>query len=309
MARKLPTSQEAKEIAEHLLSITGKALMSGDFDDFASVFHLPHRMTTDEESHTLQSLAELEVVFRNVRERHAQQGISTLKRHVEAAEFTSQDRISTTHLTTFFRGEERVGPSTPTLSTLIRIEGHWLVSEAIYGGTGDLDHSRSLSPTRASQIAAHETYQAFIDKMSEALLEMDPGKLAPLIGLPLHVKTEVNEAWAHCPVVVSRYYSEMAASYAELGVNGSTRIVREAKFTAADEIVGLHETNLMRDGKRILPPYPTRLHLKQGPDQNWQARQISIGIRNTVSNLARVASVGPNPQAPALDSYNEGHPK
>lgn len=302
----LPTSDEAKAVAERLLHVTGAALMSGDFDTFAAALHLPHEMTTDDDRFTIRSPAELEVIFDNVRKSFAKDRVTQLDRRVEAAMFRSSDQITSTHVTRRMAGNTQVGPETPTLSTLERIGGDWKVTAANYALADQLDHALALSPSRASKTAATGIYQRFVDQLSEAILKRDPAKLVALLHLPLQIMTETDSANANDIAEISYHFDQLAASYAQLGIDGSTRIVKDAQFVSHNEVIGAHETHLTKNGKRVIPPYPTRLRLKQVDDKTWKATQMSIGVRNTFSTLTRVVQVAPNPQAPDLDTNDKG---
>ena len=178
---------DAKTIATDLLDTTGKALIAGDFISFAAVFALPHVMTTDEESFTIRSMEELRALFRNVTTHFAQEGVTRLDRRIEVAEFLNPTKISSTHITRKMKDHMQVGPETPTHSILELIDGTWKVTSANYANGSSTGQIMALSPSRASQIAARNIYQAFVDQLSQAMLSQNPDKLVPLISLPLHV--------------------------------------------------------------------------------------------------------------------------
>lgn len=129
----MPTSPAtAKVIAESLLQRTGAAMMSGDFEDFAACFHMPMVIITEDRENVLESVADLELVFQNVRAAHRRSGVTEMARHPLAAVFSDPETIKSSHETRLLSGARLVEEPYPAISILKYIDENWVITQIEY---------------------------------------------------------------------------------------------------------------------------------------------------------------------------------
>ena len=122
----------ASDVAEALLEITGDALMSNDFDAFASVFHVPQIMATMAGPIHMESLADMERVFRKMCEHFEAINVTKMIRTCTAAAYKSPSRIDSTHVTQLWQNGKRLTDPYPVFSTLEKVDGDWKVTRSEY---------------------------------------------------------------------------------------------------------------------------------------------------------------------------------
>lgn len=135
----------ARQISEHLLEVTGKALLSNDFDAFAPCFHLPHVIETPDKKTILKTRAALQEVFARVAQDYAERNITNLVRICEVAEFRGPFRIEATHVTHMMSGNLRVLDPFPNYSVLEYIDARWQISSSQYAVDKKTTVGRALS--------------------------------------------------------------------------------------------------------------------------------------------------------------------
>lgn len=122
----------ATDIAEAVLEITGDALMSGDFDAFRSVFHVPQHMATMAGQIFMETEDDMRRAFDELHAHFKALGVTDLVRQVVVSEYTSPTRISSTHTSEVTRNGHRLCDSYPVFSILEKIDGTWKVTGSEY---------------------------------------------------------------------------------------------------------------------------------------------------------------------------------
>lgn len=140
-----PNFTTAKDVSENLLDRTGKALMSGDFDLFASCFVLPHVIETFQGRRTVETVDDLKKVFDGVTAYFRQKNVTELARHCVEAEFRDDDTIVATHMSRVVSGARLVQKPYPVLSVLRKIGENWIISDSMYAIEDQPAHAKALS--------------------------------------------------------------------------------------------------------------------------------------------------------------------
>ena len=122
----------ASDVSQALLDITGQALMKGDFDAFASVFHVPQHMATMAGSIYMETTEDMRRAFDEMHKYLQGIGATDLVRRCVAAEFKSPTRIEATHTSESLKGGQRLAGPYPGYSVLEKIDGHWKVTGSEY---------------------------------------------------------------------------------------------------------------------------------------------------------------------------------
>ena len=152
----------AREVAENVLDATGKALLAGDFDAFASYFALPHTLETPDQKTILKTSTALRTVFDRVSAKYIENRVTELIRICDVAEFVAPDRIHATHTTHMMSGNTRLEEPFPIFSIFQRVGDDWIstasqyavVSSSTLGGA--LGHCLTTLNTAPAPAAATE---------------------------------------------------------------------------------------------------------------------------------------------------------
>jgi len=138
-------ASRARGIAEELLTRTGNALETGDFELFETCFMLPHEIETFQGSNLLTNRSDLARVFGQVRGYYAKLGVTRLARACVDAEFLDEFTLQSTHVSHLLNGTTLVRESFPTLTVIKRVGDRWRCAKSIYAVNQDRDHERALT--------------------------------------------------------------------------------------------------------------------------------------------------------------------
>ncbi len=122
----------ALDIATAILEVTGDALMSGDFESFCSVFHVPQMMATLAGPVRMETREDMERAFNAMHSYFRNAGVNELRRESIDAKYISEDRIESTHVAETFCGDERITGPYVVFSVIERLDGVWKVSRSEY---------------------------------------------------------------------------------------------------------------------------------------------------------------------------------
>ena len=122
----------AQTIAEDLLEITGRAIMTRDFDSFRSSFHLPQNIQTMGQSIYVETAEDLRRAFDQMCNHLEAIGVTDLVRFVAAAAYQSPDRITSTHVADLLRDGKRLQDPYPAFSVLERFDDAWKITSCEY---------------------------------------------------------------------------------------------------------------------------------------------------------------------------------
>ena len=138
----------AEEIADELLFLTGKTLMSGDFDRFSACFGLPHVIETSDGHNVIRDRAGLRRTFDDLRDYYRCHQVTDLVRTVVEAHFIDADTIGSTHVARIVRADGTMPRNPYPVYSVIRRHAHldWRIMSSIYAILDCPEHNAVLSP-------------------------------------------------------------------------------------------------------------------------------------------------------------------
>ncbi|EBA12974.1 hypothetical protein [Roseobacter sp. CCS2] len=122
----------ANDVSQRLLDITGDALLSGDFDAFASVFHAPQHMATMAGPIYMETTEDMRRAFVEMHNHLRGIGATDTVRKCVVAEYKTPTRIEATHTNEVLRHGTRLSGPYPCFSVLEKIDGNWKVTGSEY---------------------------------------------------------------------------------------------------------------------------------------------------------------------------------
>lgn len=125
-------TEKAREIAERLLALTGKAMREGDFATFIRAFHLPHRVGTFEKDIVIRTEEDMRLLVENVRAYYRKIGVTHVERYVVSAEFRSDNEIVSTHISHLMAGTRQLTEPGAVFSVTRKIGSDWLLVSSEY---------------------------------------------------------------------------------------------------------------------------------------------------------------------------------
>ncbi len=128
----LPETSDAKAqaIYQHLLDKIAETYFAGDFDGFARMIHVPHRIEYFAKAVVLKTRDDLRRLFDDICNHNTQNGITNIIRTCLAAQFLSKDEILGMHETRMIMTNQVMLSPYPVKSVLRRIDGAWWVCES-----------------------------------------------------------------------------------------------------------------------------------------------------------------------------------
>ena len=137
--------KSARDIAEDLLERSGKGLLTADFALFADCFALPTEMETFDGRRIIETRAELQAVFDDVRAYYVTAGMTQMERHIVDAEFRNPTSIFSTHQSRLVADDgELVQQPFDVLSVIALIDERWRIRHSQYAITDSNDHKAAL---------------------------------------------------------------------------------------------------------------------------------------------------------------------
>jgi hypothetical protein len=119
-------------ICEHLLDLTRRALLEGDFDAFEQAFLLPHIHTTLDGTVFLETREDLLELHTRVTREFARLGVDDIHRVILSAAFSGPDRIVVQTVSHHLSGGRRVNTPFPVMTELQRCGPQWRIASANY---------------------------------------------------------------------------------------------------------------------------------------------------------------------------------
>jgi hypothetical protein len=119
-------------ICEHLLDLTRRALLEGDFDAFEQAFLLPHIHTTLDGTTFLETREDLLELHTRMTHEFARLGVDDIHRVILSAAFTGPDRIIVQTVSHHLSGGRRVNTPFPVMTELQRCGPQWRIASANY---------------------------------------------------------------------------------------------------------------------------------------------------------------------------------
>ncbi len=122
----------AIDVSQALLEITGDALLSGDFDAFSAVFHVPQTMATMAGPIYMETVEDMQRAFDDMHTHFRAIGVTEMIRKCVSAEYKSPTRIESTHVSDLLHNGKRLNEPYPVFSSLEKIDGQWKVTSGEY---------------------------------------------------------------------------------------------------------------------------------------------------------------------------------
>lgn len=129
----LPPNPTAQEVSEHLLDLTGRALMNGDVVVFSEAFGFPFELETESGKRLYNHAHEIHGIFQALHDHLRQMRVTMLARHCVAAQFRTPDEVVATHETRLISDGLLIEDPFPTLSVIVRDETDaWRIRSSSY---------------------------------------------------------------------------------------------------------------------------------------------------------------------------------
>lgn len=295
-----PEFSTAKEIAEFLMNRGSEGLTDQDFATFAGAFKLPFVLHTANAQITLQTPNDLRAAFDQMGAYYRSLNVTSFQRACEAAAYTDSDTLQASCLHAALSGDKYVIDPYASFMVAKRIGDEWKVASLVY----DLDDENPLAVAlrglRPKDPVAMTIYQRHVDTVAAALLSNDFPMFRDRVQLPLQITTETEVVVIETENHLQTVFENVAASYKARAVDDLVRTVRDAHFYSENEIRGLHESDWIQSGQRLVTPYPNRLRMVRDIDGQWRATHSANAIRNTSENHTMWFQVSSDPTLPEL---------
>jgi len=122
----------AEALAHAFLDKTGTSILNGDFQTYASCFHLPQRVETFDGLKLLETENDLKSVYESVHNWLLKMGATDFSRHILAAEFRGEDVLGVAYETRIMRDTELLADPYPNYGRIARIDGTWKIVDGMY---------------------------------------------------------------------------------------------------------------------------------------------------------------------------------
>lgn len=299
----------AREISEYLIKVTADALMQRDFESFSKAFGLPQKVTTAGREITFETLEDLQTAFTQMCEHYDSIGMTELRRICEAAEFHGPDRVEATHTSYVIGNGRALIQPYPVYSVLERINGNWVVTAADYALNDNLPLAQAMNPCHMTSIRAMKIYQEHLDLTAKSMMTCDFSRFRERVALPHNMRTQTATQIVTTWEEMRKVFRRFADKYHDIGMTDFLRIAKQAYFHAEDDIRGVHESHLIRNGTRLSSPYLNRVRLKLFPDGAWRETHCTNAILNGEGRFHLWAEVADKPHLPDLEIDPERTPK
>ena len=134
----------ARDVSEHLLDMTGRAIMGGDLGLFMSCFRLPTEVETFEGKRRIRTARQLEQMFHAVTTHYQRIGVTDMVRHCVEASFSDPKTVVAMHDTRLMSGNILIHRPFSTLSVL-RFDGiRWQIASSSHAIDDERDHTAAL---------------------------------------------------------------------------------------------------------------------------------------------------------------------
>lgn len=120
-------------------------------------------------------------------------------------------------------------------------------------------------------------YQKHLDKLSQAILSNDFGSFVTGIQFPFTMTTQVETHVFNTHADARKAFDSLGNNLRAQSVTVFARIAQRAAFVDPTHIVGEHEAHILKDGNRLVKPYPSRVHLQRFAD-GWRETHCENAI-------------------------------
>lgn len=119
--------------------------------------------------------------------------------------------------------------------------------------------------------------QAWLDNLVDSFIANDEDRFIGMYSLPFSVITAETTMIASDEQDLRVAFREYVATIREQGVTDLIRIAQQTTMIEPTLAVGVYETNLLRRGQRLIPPYTSAVSLRKEGDI-WQATSMMNAI-------------------------------
>ncbi len=138
-----PPETDPVVVADMMLRVTEAAYFSGDFETFATWFHLPQTVGTFDGDRRLETEADLRAVFDAMLAHFKAVGVIALRRKVLAARFIAPTVVEATFAAQYILRGHVLSEETVGHGHLRYVEGQWKIAESHYASP-DPEITRAL---------------------------------------------------------------------------------------------------------------------------------------------------------------------
>jgi hypothetical protein len=125
-----PTRIAASDVLDAIVEIVSDAMLSGDFDSFASVFNAPQQMTTMAGQIDMETLEDMRRGFMEMHRMFKENGITALRTEIGDCRFAGETRIMSRQMTEGVTEEGKALPAFAIFLTIDHIDGSWKVTQS-----------------------------------------------------------------------------------------------------------------------------------------------------------------------------------
>jgi hypothetical protein len=140
----LPDSPTAEDVSNHLLAVTGRAIMTGDERLFVDCFLLPQDIETYEGRRRIETVEVLAATFRRVTQHFQLSGVTDLVRHCTQARYAAPDQVEAIHVARLMSGVRLLRAPYYCLSILQLTPAGWKIAHSQYAIPDAPAHMRAL---------------------------------------------------------------------------------------------------------------------------------------------------------------------
>lgn len=135
---------DASVHAEHLLSVTENALLTGNFALFRGCFAFPNIVETIEAKRTFRTVASFKAVFFGIAHEHQGKGVTHIVRNCISAEFLNDQVFSMQHETRMIAHGRLINDAYIVDSEVALFNGRWQITARRYALKHDTPIGRLL---------------------------------------------------------------------------------------------------------------------------------------------------------------------
>lgn len=133
--QELGENPTAKDVAEHMLDVTGEAYRTGNPEMFSNCFSVPQYIDTFEGRRHLATKSDVTDVFQAMHRYMNSIGVTDLVRHCKSAVYFDQNTVHHTHETRLIKDNILLQDPFTAFSTLKRFPDGWKITFSQYAIT------------------------------------------------------------------------------------------------------------------------------------------------------------------------------
>ena len=142
-------------------------------------------------------------------------------------------------------------------------------------------------------MGAPEILQDYLDAMGACVMAGDFDVYRAGVSLPFHLITAAANIVISTEDELRSGFETFVAMLGTQAVTDYVRLADSAVFLQETLISGHYTTHIVAGSNRVVPPFPSQIILRQGPDDVWRGASISNNMRNRAwpVHLVQIAPV------------------